>query len=153
MELIILIVVISWVLKSKKKKDGSKPVATAQRRQQPAVQSRAKISQNTPQVAKTPTRPVQSKVPQKKPDEMSTMEMLEAKAREDDREEMLEKQRRKIENKKHYGHLNYAEKYILGDAVPKGRKMVFCTYCGAENLIPTYSAAKEYNCYFCREDL
>lgn len=153
MELIILIVVISWVLKSKKKKDGSKPVATAQRRHQPAVQSRAKILQNTPQTVKNPTRPTQSKTAQKKTEEMSTIEMLEAKAKEDDREEMLEKQRQKIENKKHYGHLNYAEKYILGDSVPKGRKMVFCTYCGAENLIPTYSAAKEYNCHFCRENL
>lgn len=153
MELIILIVVISWVLKSKKKKSNSKPVGTVRPNAQTIQQNRAKTPLNTPQVAKTPTRPVQSKVPQKKPDEMSTMEMLEAKAREDDREEMLEKQRQKIENKKHYGHLNYAEKYILGDEVPKGRKMVFCTYCGAENLIPTYSAAKEYNCYFCREDL
>ena len=84
---------------------------------------------------------------------MSTTEMLEAKALADDREERIEKQKQRMENQKHYGHLNYAQKYIIGDMVPKGQRMVFCPYCNAENLIPAYSSAKDYNCYFCREEL
>ncbi len=148
-ELIIFIIIISFVLKSKNKKTSSKPNVTSQQR---PSQSRPQqhSAQRAPQVKPQQTKPVQSK-PAK--EEMSTTEMLEAKALADDREEMLEKQRQRMENKKHYGNLKYAEKYILGDMVPKGKKMVFCPYCNAENLIPTYSAARDYNCYFCRESL
>lgn len=148
-ELIIIIVVISYVVKAKKKKGNSLPSANKPQVSRPPVRP----VQNKPQMSKGPAKPIQNKTVQSKPEEMSTMEMLEAKAREDDREEMLEKQRQNIENKKHYGHLNYAEKYIIGDSVSKGKKMVFCPYCGAENLIPMYSAARDYNCYFCRENL
>lgn len=147
-ELIIIIIIISCVLKSKKKKSNSVPASTVRRSPQVTGSAPVRPQQNKPQTAKSPAKPLHNK-----PEEMSTMEMLEAKAREDDREERLEKQRQKIENKKHYGHLNYAERYIIGDAVPKGKKMVFCPNCNAENLIPTHSAAREYNCYFCRENL
>lgn len=151
LELIIIIIVISFIRKSKKKKTTSVSTRPVQSKpQQRPVQSRPQQRpvQSRPQTTRTPEKAVQSK-----PKEMSTTEMLEAKARADDREEMFEKQRQNIANKKHYGHHNYAEKYIFGDAVPKGKKMVFCPYCNAENLIPTYSAAKDYNCYFCRETL
>ena len=142
-ELIIFIIIISVVVNKNKKKNAVKPNT-----------SRAQQVQNRPVQNRTPqNRPVQNKPVPKKTKEMSTTEMLEAKAMADDREEMREKQRQRMENKKHYGHLNYAEKYIIGDAVPKGKKMVFCPYCNAENLIPMYSSAREYNCYFCREDL
>lgn len=150
-ELIIIIIIISVVLKSKNKKVSSKPNATSQQRApQVRPQQSAPIPSRTVQ-----NKPQQSRTVQSKPvkEEMSTTEMLEAKALADDREEMLEKQRQRMENKKHYGDLKYAEKYVLGDMVPKGKKMVFCPYCNAENLIPTYSAAKDYNCYFCRENL
>lgn len=151
-ELIIFIIIISVVLNKSKKKNASKPNTTrTQTTQSRAVQKpvQNRPVQNRPVQSKSaPNRPVQ-----KKTEEMSTTEMLEAKALADDREEMLEKQRQRMENKKHYGHLNYAEKYVIGDAVPKGKKMVFCPYCNAENLIPMYSSAREYNCYFCREDL
>lgn len=150
-ELIIFIIIISVVLNKSKKKNASKPNTTrTQTTQSRAVQKPVqKPVQSRPVQSKSaPNRPVQ-----KKTEEMSTTEMLEAKALADDREEMLEKQRQRMENKKHYGHLNYAEKYVIGDAVPKGKKMVFCPYCNAENLIPMYSSAREYNCYFCREDL
>lgn len=151
-ELIIFIIIISVVLKSKKK-NAAKP--NVPRTQSPAVQSRpvqSRPAQSRPASSKpVPNKQVSNKVVQK--EGMSTTEMLEAKALADDREEMLEKQRQRMENKKHYGHLNYAEKYIIGDAVEKGKKMVFCPYCNAENLIPMYSSARDYNCYFCREDL
>lgn len=145
-ELIIFIIIISVVLKSKKK-NAAKPSAkpNAPRTQSPAAQSRP--VQNRP----APNKQVSNKGVQK--ESMSTTEMLEAKALADDREKMLEKQRQRMANKKHYGHLNYAEKYVIGDAVPKGKKMVFCPYCNAENLIPMYSSARDYNCYFCREEL
>ncbi|MBE5882100.1 MAG: hypothetical protein E7289_07345 [Lachnospiraceae bacterium] len=160
MELIIFIIIISAILKSsKKKKASSKP--NVQRPQQTRPQQ-ARPQQARPQQARPqqPT-PIPGRSAQNKPvpsrsgekEEMSTTQMLEAKALADDRQEMIEKQKQRMENKKHYGHHNYAEKYILGDMVPKGKKMVYCSYCNAENLIPTYSSARDYNCYFCREKL
>lgn len=171
-ELIIFIIIVSAILKSsKKKKASSTPnvprkrdasetayAFQSQQRQQAGQQTSGRQRQQpTPIPGRTVQNPsMQNKTVLNRPaekEEMSTTQMLEAKALADDREEMREKQRQRMENKKHYGHLNYAEKYILGDAVPKGKKMVLCPYCNAENLIPTYSAAKDYNCYFCREDL
>lgn len=180
-ELIIFIIIISWVFKTKKKKAETKPnvprkrdaseTAYAFQSQQSAAtgnlqnQMRKKqASQNvqrrqpTPAGARTTSpnsqsRPVSSMVRDDQDLKMSTTDMLEAKAQLDNREHILEKQRQHIENKKYYGSHNYAKKYILGDPVPKGNKMVFCTYCNAENLIPIYSAARDYNCYFCRENL
>lgn len=158
-ELIIFIIIITVVMKSKKKnqKTASKPSAV---RTQPTPVPR-RTQQSRPQQRPAQGAAVQRNVQQSKPaqknpakqEEMSTMEMLEAKAQADDREEMLEKQRRRMENKKHYGSHNYAEKYIIGDPVPKGKRMIYCSYCNAENLIPTYSISKDYNCYFCREEL
>lgn len=55
--------------------------------------------------------------------------------------------------KKYYGNYNYAQRYVPGDPVTKGKRMVYCPYCNAENLIPSHNAAKDYNCYFCREKL
>lgn len=155
MELIIFIIIIVAVVNKNKKKNAGKPNVSRPQSgysQNRPVQSRP--VQNRPvQSRPVQSKPVQSKPVQKKEEEMSTTEMLEAKALADDREEMLEKQRQRMENKKHYGHLNYAGKYIIGDPVPKGKKMVFCSYCNAENLIPMHSSAREYNCYFCREKL
>ena len=180
-ELIIFIIIVSAILKSsKKKKASSTPnvprkrdasetayAFQSQQRQQAGQQTSGRQRQQptssrqrqqpTPIPGRTVQNPsMQNKTVPNRPaekEEMSTTQMLEAKALADDREEMRDKQRQRMENKKHYGHLNYAEKYILGDAVPKGKKMVLCPYCNAENLIPAYSAAKDYNCYFCREDL
>jgi len=149
-ELIIFIIIITAVVNKSKKKNAGKP---SEKQSYSAV---SRPQQKRPAagrpVQKPAQKPVQKPV-QKKPEEMSTTEMLEAKALADDREEMMEKQRQRMENKKHYGHHNYAERYVLGDSVAKGKKMVFCSYCNAENLIPAHKSAKEYNCYFCREKL
>ena len=159
-ELIIFIIIISVVMKSKKKqktvpkKTTQQPTPIPNRTMQTTARTGA--VQNRPaQSRQTQNRPAQNKPAKtaEEPKQMSTTEMLEAKALADDREEMKEKQRQRMENKKHYGHLNYAQRYVIGDAVPKGQKMVFCRYCNAENLIPMYSLAKDYNCYFCREEL
>ncbi len=150
MELIIFIIIIVAVVNKNKKKNAGKPNVS---RPQSGYSQNRPVQNRPVQSRPVQSKPVQSKPVQKKEEEMSTTEMLEAKALADDREEMLEKQRQRMENKKHYGHLNYAGKYIIGDPVPKGKKMVFCSYCNAENLIPMHSSAREYNCYFCREKL
>ncbi len=152
-ELIIFIIIISVVVKSKNKNKKPSAKPNVPRTQSTPTPIPGRASQTRPQQRPAQNRPAQNKPVQNKPEEMSTTQMLEAKALADDREEMLEKQRQRMENKKHYGNHNYAQKYILGDSVPKGKKMVFCPYCNAENLIPTYSAARDYNCYFCREKL
>ena len=165
-ELIVFIIIISAVLKSKKKKTGTKPnvprkrdaseTAYAFQSQQAAAPRTSQSPQRKQQItatSKPQSRPVQKKVQDDTDLKMSTTDMLEAKAQADNREHILEKQRQNMENKKHYGSHNYAKKYILGDPVPKGNKMVLCSYCNAENLIPMYSSARDYNCYFCREKL
>ena len=71
----------------------------------------------------------------------STTEMLEEKARQDAMERRI------------HGQLRYAERYLPGDMIPQGRRLVCCGYCNAENLIPERDNPKRYNCYFCRETL
>lgn len=155
-ELIIFIIIISFALKSSKKKNSQGKKSSPQQRTQPVRPQQSRPQQRPAQSKSLQSKPAQNRPVQTKPvkkEEMSTTEMLEAKALADDREEMVEKQKQRMENRKHYGHHNYAEKYILGDPVPKGKRMVFCSYCNAENLIPAHSSAKGYNCYFCREEL
>ncbi len=112
---------------------------------------RKAVTQVTTQVTTQPApRPSVQSV---KSEQMSTTELLDAKAKADEREHQREKQLRQIENKKHYGHHNYAMKYEIGSSIPKGKRMVYCSYCNAENLVPQHDNASKYNCYFCREKL
>ena len=68
--------------------------------------------------------------------------------------EMLEEKRRQLaEERRIHGQLRYAERYLPGDMIPQGRRLVCCGYCNAENLIPERDNPKRYNCYFCRETL
>ncbi len=83
----------------------------------------------------------------------STTEMLEEKARQDAMEHQEEKRRQLAEERRIHGQLRYAERYLPGDMIPKGRRFVCCGYCNAENLIPERDNPKRYNCYFCRETL
>lgn len=83
----------------------------------------------------------------------STTEMLEEKARQDAMEHQEEKRRQLAEERRIHGQLRYAERYLPGDMIPKGRRLVCCGYCNAENLIPEHDNPKRYNCYFCRETL
>ena len=83
----------------------------------------------------------------------STTEMLEEKARQDAMEHQEEKRRQLAEERRIHGQLHYAERYLPGDMIPKGRRLICCSYCNAENLIPERDNPKRYNCYFCRETL
>lgn len=83
----------------------------------------------------------------------STTEMLEEKARQDAMEHQEEKRRQLAEERRIHGQLRYAERYLPGDMIPQGRRLVCCGYCNAENLIPERDDPKRYNCYFCRETL
>ena len=85
--------------------------------------------------------------------EKSTTEMLEEKARQDAMEHQEEKRRQLAEERRIHGQLRYAERYLPGDMIPQGRRLVCCGYCNAENLIPERDNPKRYNCYFCRETL
>ena len=68
--------------------------------------------------------------------------------------EMLEEKARQLaEERRIHGQLRYAERYLPGDMIPQGRRLVCCGYCNAENLIPERDNPKRYNCYFCRETL
>lgn len=83
----------------------------------------------------------------------STTEMLEEKARQDAIEHQEEKRKQLAEERRIHGQLRYAERYLPGDMIPKGKRLVCCGYCNAENLIPERDNPKRYNCYFCRETL
>ena len=50
------------------------------------------------------------------------------------------------------GNRRVARQLYIGDPIPKGMKLVKCSYCAAENLVP-YTARNEYKCYFCHYDI
>lgn len=96
--------------------------------------------------------PVKSAIEEAREDGNSTtaylMEKAEADAREHAREKM-EEQQRLHETR---GGLAVAMRHLDGDAVPQGKRVVCCGYCGAENLVPVAQRTR-YSCYFCREPL
>ena len=54
----------------------------------------------------------------------STTEMLEEKARQDAMEHQEEKRRQLAEERRIHGQLRYAERYLPGDMIPQGRRLV-----------------------------
>lgn len=96
--------------------------------------------------------PVRSAIEEAREDGNSTTAYLMEKAEADAREhaqEKLEEQQRLHETR---GGLAVALRYLEGDMVPRGKRVVRCGYCGAENLVPMASGTR-YSCYFCREPL
>ena len=94
----------------------------------------------------------QDAVREAREDGNNTTAYLMEKAQEDAREharEKFEEQKRLAASR---GGLPVAERYLLGDSVPQGRRLVNCGYCGAENLVPMMPKTR-YSCYFCRETL
>lgn len=83
----------------------------------------------------------------------STTQLLQEKAMLDEAEHKKEKMQQMAENERIHGRLHYAQRLFLGDPVPKGKRLVYCSYCNAENLIPSHDYTTKYNCYFCREIL
>lgn len=84
--------------------------------------------------------------------EISTMEYLEEKARQDAAEHARDKWEENKRLNRNYGGLRVAERLSAGDTAPDGKKCVICDYCGAENLIPMLPRER-FGCYFCREPL
>ncbi len=82
----------------------------------------------------------------------STLAYLEEKARQDAREHAREKREETMRLNKNYGGLRAAERRYDGDSIPRGKRCIKCSYCGAENLVPT-NMREKYSCYFCREAL
>ena len=96
--------------------------------------------------------PVRSAIEEAREDGNSTTAYLMEKAEADAREhaqEKLEEQQRLHETR---GGLAVALRYLEGDMIPRGKSVVRCGYCGAENLVPMASGTR-YSCYFCREPL
>lgn len=130
------------------------PKSTAQSRPtSPMAQSRpVQPLQHKPNQSVRQHDPAQTAIQEAKEDGNTTtaylMEKAEADAREHAREK-FEEQKRLHETR---GGLAVAERYLDGDTVPQGKRIVNCGYCGAENLMPMMPRTK-YSCYFCREPL
>lgn len=50
------------------------------------------------------------------------------------------------------GNRKTAKQLYMGDPVPRGNKVIICSYCAAENIVPS-GAHNEYKCYFCHYDI
>ena len=50
------------------------------------------------------------------------------------------------------GNRKTAKQLYIGDVVPRGTKVIVCSYCAAENIVPA-GARNEYKCYFCHYDI
>ena len=82
----------------------------------------------------------------------STTEYLQKKARMDQIEHAKEKREEMERVNQKYGGNEVGGRYLLGDPIPRGMKIKYCPYCGAENLVPDhYYSGKD--CYFCRTEL
>lgn len=126
---------VSQMAKSAAPKHG-KPTSTA---------SVSRTSSNPAAVKNT--KPINTK------QEKSTTQLLQEKAMLDEAEHNREKRLQEIENERIHGKLNYAQRLWIGDPIPKGKRLVYCAYCNAENLVPAHDYSTKYNCYFCREIL
>ncbi len=112
-----------------------------QMQQKQQMQQRQQQSSNKPQTVQKAT--------EKKP---STTDYLERKAKMDQTEHAREKQEEMRRVNQRYGGQSVGGRYLIGDPIPKGMKIFYCPYCGAENIVPaTYRSGKD--CYFCRSEL
>ena len=50
------------------------------------------------------------------------------------------------------GNRKTAKQLYMGDPSPRGTKVIVCSYCAAENIVPA-GARNEYKCYFCHYDI
>ena len=46
------------------------------------------------------------------------------------------------------GNRKTARQRYIGDPIPRGTRVIVCSYCAAENIVPG-NARNEYKCYFC----
>lgn len=83
---------------------------------------------------------------------MSTTDYLRQKAVLDEADHLQDKRQEEMRTRWETGGLPSAQRLYEGDSVPQGMRVIKCSYCGAENLVPQGSRQK-YTCYFCREEL
>lgn len=109
-------------------------------------------SQGKPATTQKPSQPAKAeKVEIVQKEGESTTEFLHRKAAADQIEHRKEALEQKREEAKAYGNLHYAYRWMEGDPIPAGMRMIKCGYCGAENLVKPHGG--KYNCYFCREEI
>lgn len=126
------------------------PAQHRERRNKPVIQQTNRPANNRNGQAAVSPNQAAGRQPEER--EISTMEYLEEKARQDAAEHAREKWEENRRLHQNYGGLSVAERLFDGDTVPGGKKCVVCKYCGAENLVPMMSR-EHYGCYFCREPL
>ena len=82
----------------------------------------------------------------------STTDYLERKAKMDQMEHAREKQEEIRRVNQRYGGQRVGGRYLIGDPIPRGMKLFYCPYCGAENIVSAdYRSGMD--CYFCRTEL
>lgn len=92
------------------------------------------------------------KAREKETKEPSTLDYLNEKARQDQREHAIEKMEERKRASAKYGNRPVGGRYLLGDPIPQGMKIVCCAYCGAENVVKI-GYRGDRDCYFCRTRL
>lgn len=159
---IIIFAVITWAVFRKIKRSAAGDSAGQNRRRPDVSATTAQSAPDHARREKTPPRgdarppmkkgSMQEAIEEAKEDGHSTTAYLMEKAQEDAREHAREKYEEQKRLSASRGGLPVAERYLYGDSVPQGKKIVNCGYCGAENLIPMTPKSR-YSCYFCRETL
>lgn len=82
----------------------------------------------------------------------STTDYLERKAKMDQMEHAREKQEEIRRVNQRYGGQRVGGRYLIGDPIPRGMKLFYCPYCGAENIV-SVDYRSGMDCYFCRTEL
>ncbi|MGN0132512.1 MAG: hypothetical protein ACI4AA_08725 [Lachnospiraceae bacterium] len=113
------------------------------------VASQATRTSQTAKSSQTVKAPQTANTSQK---ETSTMDYLNEKAKQDQREHAIEKMQENKRVDRKYGNRPVGGRYLLGDPVPSGMRIVYCPYCGAENLVKI-GFRDDRDCYFCRSRL
>lgn len=167
--LVIVIISISKANKAGKKNNYDKQYQELQKRyDQKRISQVQNVSAQVPQKTATPRQEIkQPRQEMKQPrngikqpvqetkskvQKSSTTDYLQKKARMDQIEHAKEKREEMERVNQKYGGNEVGGRYLLGDPIPRGMKIKYCPYCGAENLVPDhYYSGKD--CYFCRTEL
>ena len=83
---------------------------------------------------------------------ISTTEYLAEKAREDEAEHRKDEYMTK-QKLTQGGTLRLGLRIPDDGVIPRGMRIVYCGYCGADNVVPNGVSEKGFHCYFCHEQL
>ncbi len=157
---IIIIAIIFFAIKNSVKKGASQNKNKQPYNQRPPQPYQQPVQARPQRVAQTrmqqsgavakpmPAKPIQS---EKDSVDRSTIDYLHQKAMEDQREHTKEKMEERKRLSEKYGGRAVAMRYLPGDRIPHGMRVVNCSYCNAENLVETIRTDRA--CYFCRTKL